>query len=195
MVPRCLVALLAALILAPAAHAQAAPQNLHAFLLRATEPEDPTREFARTPSFAWNPVPGAISYEFQLASSRSFSENAIAWETETLKTPVTTIPLTLPWMTGSPYSFYARVRGVLPGDEATAWSQRYGFRMRSPRAPQSLSSGPEPDPRNGALDARRGRYRLRGVLPLRPRHGQAALRHRGPTGAGLALEAALASPV
>jgi len=96
MVPRCLIALLAALILAPAAHAQAAPQNLHAFQLRATEPEDPTRTFPRTPAFAWDPVPGAIAYEFQLSSSRSFSENGVAWESETLKTPVTTIPLTLP---------------------------------------------------------------------------------------------------
>src|SRR5918997_1670959 len=112
MAPRLLVALLVALVLAPAAHAQAAPGNLHGFLLRATEPEDPTRTFPRTPSFAWDPVRGAIAYEFELATSRTFSENAIVWETSTLKTPVTSIPLKLPWMTGSPNSLYARVRAI-----------------------------------------------------------------------------------
>ena len=147
MAPRCFVALLIALVLAPTAQAQvAAPQNLHAFLLRATEPEDPTRTYPRTPSFAWDPVRGAIAYEFQVSTSRTFSENAIVWETEMLKTPVTAIPLTLPWTAGSPNSLYARVRAVVIGDEAGPWSARYGFRLRAPGAPASLSSGANPLP-------------------------------------------------
>ena len=146
MAPRVLVALLCALIFAPAAQAGgAAPGNLHAFLLRSNEAEDPTRTYARTPSFAWNPIRGATSYEFQLSSSRTFAENAIVWENESLKTPLTTIPITLPWTTGSPYSFYARVRANL-GQGASGWSEKYGFRLRAPVSPASLSSGLNPQP-------------------------------------------------
>jgi hypothetical protein len=141
MVLRPIAAFLAALVLAPAASAAPAPQDLHAFLLRATEAGDPTRTFARTPAFAWKPVNGATGYEFQLSSSRSFAENAIVWENEHLLSPVTTVPLTLPWTTGAPYSFYARVRATLRGDDVTPWSERYGFRMRAPSPPASLSGG------------------------------------------------------
>ena len=149
MVSRFFAAVLCFLVLAPAA--QAAPQNLHAFLLRANEPEDPTRTFARTPSFAWNPVSGATRYEFQLSSSRSFADNAIVWENENLNSPVTNIPITLPWMTGAPYSFYARVRAHIPGDNATGWSERYGFRMRPPAAPATLTPDGGINPRPGMV--------------------------------------------
>jgi len=44
--------------------AVSAPTGLHGFLLRADEPA--TTTFHRTPSFAWNPVPGARKYQFQL---------------------------------------------------------------------------------------------------------------------------------
>jgi hypothetical protein len=36
-------------------------------------------EFNRTPSFAWLPVRGAIRYEFELATSKTFSESSIVW--------------------------------------------------------------------------------------------------------------------
>lgn len=54
-----------------------APKNLHGFLLKPNEPM--TRVYARTPAFAWNPVRGAQCYEFQLATSRSFSSNTVVW--------------------------------------------------------------------------------------------------------------------
>ena len=57
--------------------AVAAPQGLRAFLLRTDEA--PKHEFNRTPSFAWLPVRGALRYEFELATSRSFSESSIIW--------------------------------------------------------------------------------------------------------------------
>lgn len=57
--------------------ANVAPKNLRAFLLTPTEPVSHT--FSRTPAFAWNPVPGALCYEFELATSRTFAENAIVW--------------------------------------------------------------------------------------------------------------------
>ncbi len=50
----------------------AAPQGLKAFLLRADEPVK--HEFARTPSFSWLPVRGAIRYEFELSTSKAFTE-------------------------------------------------------------------------------------------------------------------------
>ena len=146
MLARALTAVLAALVLVPAAGAApAAPQNLRGFLLKANEPESATRTFARTPSFAWNPVRGASRYEFQLSSSRRFSENAVIWESETLASPLTTVPVTLPWTTGAPYSYYVRVRALVGGD-ATPWSERYGFRLRAPEPPNSLSSGANPTP-------------------------------------------------
>jgi hypothetical protein len=55
----------------------AAPQGLKAFLLRADEPVK--HEFNRTPAFAWLPVRGAFRYEFELATSRTFTESAIVW--------------------------------------------------------------------------------------------------------------------
>ncbi len=60
-------------------------------------------EFDRTPSFAWLPVRGAIRYEFELATSKSFTESSIVWSnandefvapttTTTTTTPATTTP-------------------------------------------------------------------------------------------------------
>jgi hypothetical protein len=53
------------------------PQGLTAFLLRTDEPVK--HEFDRTPSFAWLPVRGALRYEFELATSKSFTESSIVW--------------------------------------------------------------------------------------------------------------------
>lgn len=55
----------------------AAPRGLKAFLLRADEAT--VHEFARTPAFAWTPVRGAVRYEFELATSKRFGDNAIIW--------------------------------------------------------------------------------------------------------------------
>ncbi len=142
---RILVCLLFGLVFAPAANAASAPGDLHAFLLRANEPAAAIPTFSRTPSFSWNPVKGAGRYEFQLSTSRNFTENAIVWESDSLFSPVTDVPLTLPWITGNPYSLFARVRAHVQGD-ATPWSTRYGFRMKSPAAALSLSSGANPRP-------------------------------------------------
>src|SRR6188474_404146 len=54
-----------------------APKNLRGFELRPNEP--PTHTFSRTPAFAWQPVRGAACYEFELATSRSFSGSSIVW--------------------------------------------------------------------------------------------------------------------
>ena len=58
-------------------------------------------EFDRTPSFAWVPVRGALRYEFELATSKSFTESSIVWSnandefvapTTTTTAPATTTP-------------------------------------------------------------------------------------------------------
>ena len=79
-----------------------APTGLHAFLLRVDEPQ--TQVFSRTPSFAWNPVPGAVHYEFQLSTSGSFQDSGIVFDDSTLTTPVAAPALTLPWITGTPHA-------------------------------------------------------------------------------------------
>lgn len=130
------VALLAA---APAAPAAEPPTGLRAFLLRVDEPR--STSFSRTPSFAWSPVRGAVRYEFQLSTSSAFRESGIVYSETSLTTPVAAPDLTLPWVTGTPYALYARVRAVTP-DETTAWSAPFGFDMEAPAAPKPLPSYP-----------------------------------------------------
>ena len=111
------------------------PTGLHAFLLRSNEPV--THTFSRTPSFGWNPVYGARRYEFELATGPTFSDNAVVWSSKNVRTPTVAVPISLPWITGNPYSLYAHVRAVTsrgPG----AWSAPFGFNMRWPAVPTPL---------------------------------------------------------
>ena len=85
-------ALLAALVLCGVADARptsTAPTGLHAFVLRADEPVAHT--FSRTPSFGWNPVRGALAYQFELSTSQRFTENSIVWSAKGLKTPAVSV--------------------------------------------------------------------------------------------------------
>jgi hypothetical protein len=69
------------------------PQGLEPFLLRTDE--SAKHEFDRTPSFAWSPVRGALRYEFELATSKSFTESSIVWSNtndEFVDTAATTPP-------------------------------------------------------------------------------------------------------
>src|SRR5918997_4543634 len=97
MVLRALAAALTALVLVPAASA-AAPTNVRAFMLGASEAQSDPHTFSRTPAFAWNPVSGADRYEFELSTSARFTDNALVWENTSLTNAMTTVPLTLPWM-------------------------------------------------------------------------------------------------
>src|SRR5689334_11288031 len=117
----------------------AAPEQLHAFLLRADEPL--SHAFARTPSFAWLPVPGAERYEFELANSPTFNEGTIVWSDATLKTPAASIPWSLPWMTGAPYALYAHVR-AWTSEGAGEWSTSFGFNMRWSTLPKPIPTYP-----------------------------------------------------
>jgi hypothetical protein len=136
---RCTAALLAVLALSglavsgsASARVAAGPQQMHGFLLRSDEPVVHT--FSRTPSFAWSPIRGARTYEFELSTSKNFSDNAEVWSTNGLTTPAVSIPISLPWITGKPYSLYAHVRAVT-NRGPTAWSAPFGFNMRWPVVP------------------------------------------------------------
>src|SRR5205085_1350701 len=59
----------------------------------------------------------------------------------TATTPVEAPPVTLPWITGSPHSLYARVRAIT-AHGATPWSAGFGFDMVPPSAPAPLPSYP-----------------------------------------------------
>jgi hypothetical protein len=138
-VPRLAAVCFTVLVLASGADARSlqipAPTGLHAFLLRADEPGATT--FPRTPAFAWNPVPGAVRYQFQLANSAPFRENAIIYSAK-LKSPVAAPTTTLPWITSM---MHARVRAILP-DDVTPWSAPFNFDMTPPDAPRALASYP-----------------------------------------------------
>jgi hypothetical protein len=126
-------------VAAPAGSALAAnrgPQGLHAFTLRANEPVVHT--FSRTPSFAWNPVAGAVTYRFELSTSKNFSDSGIVWSSKGLKSPAVSVPISLPWMTGNPYSLFAHVRAFTRRG-ATAWSAPFGFNMRWSAVPAPVT--------------------------------------------------------
>ena len=135
---RCAAALLAALVFCGAAGARAtgtAPTGLHGFVLRADEPIAHT--FSRTPSFGWNPVRGARNYEFELSTSSRFTPNGVVWSADRLKTPAVAVPISLPWITGRPYSLYAHVRAVTSRGLGP-WSAPFGFNMRWTAVPTPL---------------------------------------------------------
>jgi hypothetical protein len=126
------------LAFAPAANAaQPAPGGLRPFLLRADEA--PVHTFSRTPSFAWRPVRGATRYEFELATRSNFADGNLIWSSTSLRSPTTSIPVALPWMTGSPYALWAHVRGVTRRG-VTRWSAPFGFNMRWANVPQASPS-------------------------------------------------------
>src|SRR5579862_1995144 len=90
-----LLALVAVLVV-PAAQATtpSAPTGLRAFLLRADEPVTDT--FSRTPSFAWSPYAGAQSYDFELATSKTFDDSTIVWSTASRTSPLTVPVVSIP---------------------------------------------------------------------------------------------------
>ena len=112
-----------------------APTGLKAFLL--SYDESPSRNFSRTPSFAWHPLQRALSYEFQLATSNRFRENSVVWSATGLKMPATSVPIALPWVAGKPYSLFARVRAKTQRG-TTHWSSSFGLNVRWTQIPAQL---------------------------------------------------------
>ena len=115
----------------------AAPLDVRGFLLRADEPSADT--FTRTPSFAWKPVAGAVRYEFQLSTARTFASGALLARKST-PTPAVALGLSLPWISGTPYSLYARARAIAPNGATGPWSNAFGFNMRWANLPTPLNA-------------------------------------------------------
>lgn len=133
------VVALAATVLVPAAQTAtpAGPIGLQGFLLRTEEPF--TDSFARTPSFAWASYDTARSYDFELATNKTFNDSTIVWSTASrakpLQVPALALPVALPWITGSPYALYAHVR-ARTASGLTRWSAPFGFNMRQAKLPE-----------------------------------------------------------
>jgi hypothetical protein len=85
-------------------------------------------------------VPAATRYQFQIATSDTFRDNGIVYSTK-LTSPVAAPSITLPWITGSPHSLYARVRAISP-DSTSPWSSSWGFDVTPPPPPTPLTSYP-----------------------------------------------------
>jgi hypothetical protein len=115
----------------------AAPLDVRGFLLRADEPSADT--FTRTPSFAWKPVVGAQRYEFQLSTARTFASGALLARKSTTA-PAMSLTTALPWISGTPYSLYARARGIAPNGTPGPWSESFGFNMRWTSMPTPLAA-------------------------------------------------------
>jgi hypothetical protein len=78
--PICVVALAAMLAsgaLAKDAKKPGPPVGVRGFVVKPSEPL--TRIFSRTPAFTWQPVRGALCYEFELSTSKGFNEAAVIW--------------------------------------------------------------------------------------------------------------------
>ncbi|HEU6446487.1 MAG TPA: hypothetical protein VFL61_15645 [Gaiellaceae bacterium] len=140
----CAIALLAFASPAQGAKLLPGPKQLRGFMLRADERASLHRHtFPRTPAFAWRPVAGAKRYEFELSTSEVGDDGAVIWSSESLdapiKTPATSVPVSLPWITGNPYSLYARVRAIDSRGRAGRWSRPYGFNMRWPAKPVPMN--------------------------------------------------------
>jgi hypothetical protein len=124
-----------------------APTGLKTFMTTLGEPRTTAvagiPEFARTPAFAWTPVRGAKRYQFELSTSPATSNagftaaNGLVWSSTTLQIPATSIPVSLPWITGDPASLYWHVRAVA-GKKVSRWSETKPFNMRWAQVPQQL---------------------------------------------------------
>ncbi|MEK6274440.1 MAG: hypothetical protein AABM30_03795 [Actinomycetota bacterium] len=136
------LALLALTVGAQTATAAAlkAPKNVKGFLLRVNEAGSTyDRTFSRTPAFTWSPVAGAKRYAFELTTSSTFAPSGTVWSGVTASAaPVISPNVSLPWITGSPYSLYARVQAIGVGGLAGPESAPYGFNMRWRDKPRPL---------------------------------------------------------
>jgi hypothetical protein len=137
-----LLVLAAALVFVPAASTQTlgsgptrvptgGPTGLHGFVGHANEVAPDDHTYTEVPAFAWNPVKGASTYQIQLATGADFTDSKLL-ASSTVQTPVTSLQIQLPWMTGpaNSYALWARVRATV-GSHQTQWSYPFGFNTSS----------------------------------------------------------------
>ncbi|MFL5955688.1 MAG: hypothetical protein ACJ76I_16445 [Gaiellaceae bacterium] len=116
-----------------------APTGLHGFVYRANEPTPVSPSYTQLPAFAWEPVRGAAHYEIQLATSVTFAESTILADDSTVATPVTSLQLQVPWMTGRPFALWVRVR-ALAGARVSPWGTSFGFNTSWKDLPTQLAA-------------------------------------------------------
>jgi hypothetical protein len=115
----------------------AAPTGLHGFVYRANEPVPASPTYTQLPAFAWSPVAGATGYEIQLATSVTFTDSTILQDKSDIETPVTSLQLQVPWMTGHPYALWVRVRATT-GSRVSEWGKPFGFNTSWSDVPHQL---------------------------------------------------------
>jgi hypothetical protein len=91
------------------------------------------------PAFAWNPVPGGQTYEFQLAADRNFNAPVLGRGEGTFTTRNTraTVKKTLPNGT-----YWWRVRAANQAGATSPWSAPRSFRKNWTASPTSISPAP-----------------------------------------------------
>lgn len=154
-----LLVLAAALVFVPSASTQSlggpnpvptgGPTGLHGFVGYANEVAPGHHTYTDVPAFAWNPVKGATKYQIQLATGSDFTDSKMLTDS-TVATPVTSLQIQLPWMTGpaNSYALWARVRAVT-GSRTTQWSYPFGFNTASNGFRASLNGVPDDSPPAG----------------------------------------------
>jgi hypothetical protein len=91
------------------------------------------------PAFAWAPVAGAETYDFQLSADRNFNSPVLGRGEGSFSTRNTraTVKKTLPNGT-----YWWRVRAVSKSGDTSAWTQPRSFKKNWTAAPSSLSPAP-----------------------------------------------------
>ena len=104
-------------------------------------PDEPVvHTFSRTPSFAWQPVAGAKTLPVRALDEQERSPTAASsGRRRACTSPAVAVPISLPWMTGKPYSLYAHVRAYHARSGATSWSAPFGFNMRWSAVPAPIT--------------------------------------------------------
>jgi hypothetical protein len=85
---------------------------------------------------------GAKRYEFTLSTSALSAGSGLVWDDSSLTSPAAAVRIALPWITGRPFSLYARVRAISETGRVGRWSAAYGFNVRWTDVPTQL---PAPD--------------------------------------------------
>ena len=85
---------------------------------------------------------GAQHYEFTLSTSPLSAGSGLVWDDSTLTSPAAAVRIALPWITGNPYSLYARARAIAVNGKVGPWTQPYGFNVRWPNVPVQLDRPP-----------------------------------------------------
>jgi large repetitive protein len=95
--------------------------------------------FEALPAFAWSPVPGAETYEFQVAADQNFNSPVLGRGEGSFSTRNTRATLKKTMPNGT---YWWRVRASSKSGDTSAWSQPRSFKKSWTASPTSLSPAP-----------------------------------------------------